>query len=113
MKENEVFLVSEQYEDQISAKDFYDSFKPDLQFNVVEELEIENGLLYLIITDFSYALSRHYPVSEIYINNNCVKLKHSLNFNVKRYVKIENKKPELIIYVEQEKFWEAVNEHQY
>ena len=108
MKENEVFFVSEEYSKQIKAQDFYDNFKTDSQSNVVEEMKIENGNVYLTLTDFNYVLSRHYVLSEIYINNNCVQFKTQLDFEVKRYTKIENKKPELVICLDQEKFWEVV-----
>ena len=100
MKESEVFLVSEGFENKIKAQDFYDNFVPDKQHNIVESFEIHDELVYVTLTDFSYTLGSHYSICEIYINNNCVQFNKDLNFRVKKYTKIENKKPELIIYIE-------------
>jgi hypothetical protein len=85
MKENEVFFVS-------------------------KEIKFLESEVYIILSNFNYSLSRQYTLSEIYINDNCFKFNETLQFNIKKYRRLKDHDQELILSIDQEKFWKALED---
>jgi hypothetical protein len=110
MKENEVFFVSKEYASKIKAKDFYDDTTPLEYLNVVKEIKFLESEVYIILSNFNYSLSRQYTLSEIYINDNCFKFNETLQFNIKKYRRLKDHDQELILSIDQEKFWKALED---
>ena len=109
MKDSEVFFVSKQYADKIKAKDFYNDITTLEYLNVVKEIKFLKKDVCIILSSFNYSLSRQYTLSEIYINDNCFKFNETLKFNIKKYRRLEEKEQELVLHIEKEKFWKALD----
>lgn len=112
MKDKEVFFVSKEYEQSIKAHDFYDEPVTDIKKNIVKEIEFINNILFLKLSHFNYSLKRQYYIKEIYINNDFFEFDEPLTFDIKSYKCLDDNSFELIVYIDQEIFWEALkNEH--
>lgn len=109
MKDNEVFFVSKQYADKIKAKDFYGDIATFDYLNVVKEIKFLEQDVCIVLSSFNYSLSRQYELSEIYINDSCFKFNETLKLDIKKYRRLEEKEQELVLYIEKEKFWKALN----
>jgi len=110
MKESEVFFVSKEYEKEIKAKDFYDPVVAYEHVDVVKSIEFLKSEVHITLSHFNYSLSRQYELSEIYINSNCFKFNKTLQFNIKKYNHLKDNDQELVLFLDLETFWKALED---